>query len=212
MESYKVIATGSTGNAVLYGSILVDIGVSYKKIEEYKNNIQIVLLTHEHCDHINTETLKRLCFERPSLRVGACKWMKKKLEHLHINRALDLYDCYSSYDYGAFKIEPVELMHDVQNCGYKIRFENGFKVFHATDTNTLDHITAKNFDLYGIEHNYNKEELMHNISTAKKNGEFFHGSGSISTHLSEEAAADFFYENKKGASKLIRLHESKSNL
>lgn len=47
--NYKVINTGSDGNAILInGEILIDCGVSFKKIEPYYKNIKLVLLTHVH--------------------------------------------------------------------------------------------------------------------------------------------------------------------
>lgn len=47
--TYEVIATGSSGNAVLInGEILIDCGVSWKKIQPYAKRLKLVLLTHEH--------------------------------------------------------------------------------------------------------------------------------------------------------------------
>ena len=56
---YKVIATGSTGNAVVYHkTVLVDIGIPFSKLKPYVKDLQIVLLTHIHTDHINISTLR----------------------------------------------------------------------------------------------------------------------------------------------------------
>ncbi len=47
--TYEVVATGSTGNAVILNDqILIDIGVPFKKIEPYMKNLKLVLLTHIH--------------------------------------------------------------------------------------------------------------------------------------------------------------------
>lgn len=47
--TYEVIATGSSGNAVLINNeILIDCGVSWKKIRPYAKKLKLVLLTHEH--------------------------------------------------------------------------------------------------------------------------------------------------------------------
>lgn len=46
---YEIISTGSKGNAtVLNKSILIDCGVSFKKIEPYLYDLKAVLLTHIH--------------------------------------------------------------------------------------------------------------------------------------------------------------------
>ena len=115
---YKIIATGSKGNAVIYhGSIMVDCGVPFSEIKKNINNLQIVLLTHEHLDHINIATLKKMQFERPSLRIGCCRWMLDKIEGL---KNIDVFEIGANYDYGTFVISPVKLYHNVENCGYRI--------------------------------------------------------------------------------------------
>lgn len=47
--TYEVIQTGSSGNAVLINNeILIDCGVSWKKIQPHAKKLKLVLLTHEH--------------------------------------------------------------------------------------------------------------------------------------------------------------------
>lgn len=206
---HHLIRSGSTGNAILYhGSILVDIGVPYALIKEFQSQIQLVLLTHQHLDHINLKTLKKLCAERPTLRVGACEWMRDKVKEL---RNVDIYEIGKLYDYGQFKISPFKLYHDVPNCGYRI-FKENTRIFHATDTAHLKGITAKEYDLYAIEHNYNEELALKAIEQAEREGKFCHFKGSINSHLSEEQAKDFIFNNKAEHSQVLRLHETKSYL
>ena len=65
MINYNIISTGSKGNAVvLNGVILVDCGVSFKALNDVYKDLQIVLLTHEHTDHINKTTLKELSLRK----------------------------------------------------------------------------------------------------------------------------------------------------
>ena len=208
---YNVLASGSSGNCVLYhNSIMVDIGVPYSVIAPYKNSIQIVLLTHEHRDHINLETLRRLCYERPTVRIGCCEWMTflLSISATYIMRNVDIFDFGKWYDYGQFKIATGKLYHDVPNNFYRIE-KNGYKIFHATDTQHLEGVTAKNYDLYAIEHNYDEDTIQQVIEEQESRGEFAHQRGSINSHLSEQQARDFFFKNRGENSKLIRLHESK---
>ena len=45
----NVIKTGSAGNCVILdGRIAIDMGVTYKTIEPYVKDIQLVVLTHVH--------------------------------------------------------------------------------------------------------------------------------------------------------------------
>lgn len=47
--NYEVLATGSSGNAVIINkNILIDCGVSYKTLKDVYLKAQIVLLTHIH--------------------------------------------------------------------------------------------------------------------------------------------------------------------
>lgn len=49
IEKINIINSGSDGNAtILFKEILIDCGVSYKKISNYKKDLKIVLLTHIH--------------------------------------------------------------------------------------------------------------------------------------------------------------------
>lgn len=74
---YQVVSSGSKGNCVIYhNSIAVDMGIPYKTIATYKNSLQVVLLTHVHGDHLNVSTIKKLAFERPTLRF-ACGGVPK---------------------------------------------------------------------------------------------------------------------------------------
>lgn len=204
---YSVIGTGSKGNAVIYyGCILLDCGVTYKAISPFINDIQIVLLTHEHQDHINVNTLKKIQFERPSVRIGCCEWMVDKLEGL---RNIDIYEIGELYNYGAFKISPVKLYHNVLNCGYRL-FKDDYKIIHCTDTAHLNGISAKGYDLYAIEHNYDEETIFDSIERKKAKGEFAHQEGAINSHLSAQQAKQFIFNNKKSDSKVLRLHESET--
>lgn len=203
---YKILSTGSQGNCeIAFNSIAIDMGVPFSVIKPYVNDIQIVLLTHEHGDHINISTIKRLAFERPGLRFGCGAWM---LHHMEGIKNVDVYEFGKWYDYGLFKVATGKLFHDVENCFYRIE-KAGKKIFRATDTATLEGISAKNYDLYCIEANYDEEYIQEKIAAKVSRNEFAYEKGSINSHLSEQQANDFFYRNKGENSQLIRLHESK---
>lgn len=47
--TYEIIETGSTGNAVVINeNIMIDCGVSWKKIQPHAKKLKLVLLTHKH--------------------------------------------------------------------------------------------------------------------------------------------------------------------
>lgn len=204
----KVISSGSEGNAVIYNNaIMVDCGVSLKALSEVKRSLKIVLLTHKHSDHLKIRTLQRLQAERPTLRVACGDFL---LEELPCIKNIDVLQVGKIYDYGAFKVSPVKLYHDVPNFGWRIFLPNGQKIFHATDTVHLEGITAKGYDLYAIEHNYCEEYIQQAIEEARANGEYTHAYGSIKTHLSIQQARAFIEANRKESSEVLELHKSRS--
>ena len=204
----KVISSGSEGNAVIYNNaIMVDCGVTLKALQEVKRSLKIVLLTHKHGDHLKLRTLQRLQAERPTLRVACGNFL---LEELPCIKNIDVLQVGKIYDYGAFKVSPVKLYHDVPNFGWRIFLNNGQKIFHATDTVHLEGITAKGYDLYAIEHNYCEEYIQQAIEEARANGEYTHAYGNINTHLSIQQARAFIDKNRKESSEVLELHKSRS--
>ena len=201
---YKVIASGSTGNAVLYhGSILVDCGVPYATIEPYLNDIQIVLLTHEHADHFNPSTIMKLVENRPTMRIGCGPWMAEILGGF---KNVDVLNPGIINDYNTFTIVSIRLYHDVPNCGWRI-FKDGTKIFHATDSGHLEGVEAPGYDLYAIESNYNEETIDAEIAAIEARGEFAYQKGVMNSHISEQQADDFIYRNRADHSQILRLHE-----
>ena len=156
---YKIINSGSDGNGLIVEeTILIDCGVTFKSLKDYYKKLRIVLLTHIHQDHFNKSTIKKLAYERPTLRFGCCKWLVKDLVDCGVNKKnIDVYKIDKIYSYKDFKIIPITLYHDVPQCGYKLKI-NDKKLLYATDTNKINHIIAKNYDYYFIEGNYENEE------------------------------------------------------
>ena len=208
-----VISSESKGNAVLYGSVLVDCGVSFSKLKPYIQQIQLVLLTHAH--HLNVRTLQMLQKARPAVRIGTPEYLLSELSGLD---NIDIYQVGGLYDYGRFQVSPVKLYHDKPNVGYRIFIYEGsevsgqrpapYKILHCTDTATLEGITAKGYDLYAIEHNYDEEKAQRAIEEARAKGRYCHAVGSIKTHLSWQQAREFIEANRKEDSQILELHKS----
>lgn len=207
---YKVISSSSSGNAVIYfNKVLVDLGVSYSKISIYKKDLKIVLLTHIHKDHFNATTIKKLAYERPTLIWGVPMHLKADFEKLGIKSNVIYLNLNSTYKLGDIMISTFKLYHNVDNVGYRIiNTKTGYKIFHATDTYTLDGITAKNYDLYAIEHNYDEETIHEIIFDKLANGEFSYERQAINNHLSFQQAEAFINKNKKKESEILKLHMS----
>lgn len=208
--TYNIIATGSTGNAVLIeNSILIDCGVPFKILKNYVSKLKLVLLTHEHKDHFNASTIRKLAQERPTLRFGCGAWLVSDLQECGVNpKNIDVMIHETEYKYAIASVIPVRLTHNVPNCGYKLVFPHG-KVFYATDTNDLCGISARDFDLYMIEANYTDEEIIQRIAEKEATGEFAYERQVLDNHLSKAKCDEFLNKNKGENSECVYLHAHK---
>lgn len=206
--NYNIISSCSKGNAtVIKDIILIDCGVSFKQLNKVYKDLKIVLLTHIHRDHFNKSTIKRLAEERPTLRFACCEWLYVELIKCGVNkRNIDVLEIGKKYDYKLFKIVPIKLYHDVPQCGYRILFYD-YKVIYATDTNTLDGIKAKNYDLYLIEANYTKEDMEERIRKKQEQYKYAYEFRAKINHLSKEKCDEFLLENMGEKSKYIYMHQ-----
>lgn len=206
--NYKIISSCSTGNAtIIRDIILIDCGVTFKKLEKYYKQLKIVLLTHIHSDHFKKETIRKLAQERPTLRFACCEWLLQPLLECGVLRKnIDLLQIGTRYDYKLFKIVPIKLYHDVPQCGYRVLFDD-YKVIYMTDTRTVEGIVAKNYDLYLVEGNYEEEELEQRIKQKQEEGMYYYESRVRNTHLSKGQATDFLLNNMGENSKYVFMHE-----
>lgn len=207
MIPYDIISTGSSGNAtVLNGNVLVDCGVPYKSLASYVPKLGLVLLTHIHSDHFNGSTIRRMALNRPGLRWGCGRWLAAPLVEAGVpKRVIDVYEMGHTYDYGPLRVEPVMLIHNVENCGYKMDF-GGCRVIYATDTVSMSGIEAKNYDLYLVEANYEDEEIDRRIHDKLKRGEYSYEVEARKHHLSQTRCDDWLYQNMNRNSRFVYMH------
>lgn len=209
--TYNIIATGSSGNAVVIDDrILIDCGVPIKALESVINSIKLVLLTHIHKDHFKPGTAAAVHRRRPTVRFGCCEWMVAPLLDAGISkRMIDVYDFKYLYDYnhnGGYTIMPERLTHNVPNCGYHISGPDGTVLFYATDTGTLDGVVAKDYDLYLIEANHTRAELEARMEEKQSSGAYAYEIEAAQNHLSREQAEDWIYRNIGPKGQYVFLH------
>lgn len=213
---YEIIQTGSDGNATLVdGSILIDCGVAFKKLEPYERDLHLVLLTHHHGDHFKLGTVSRMAKDRPTLRFGCCEWMVPLLLQCGVRpENIDVYEINGmEYWYGVLcgdevSVRPEWLFHNVPNCGYHIRIGSEM-LFYATDTGTLDGIEAKGYDLYLVEANHTEAELEARAEAKLEAGEFAYETAAAQNHLSQEQAIEWLTQNMGPHSIWVPMHQHK---
>ena len=205
---YNIISTGSKGNALIVEDlILIDCGVSFAKLKDYYRKLSVVLLTHIHGDHFNKTTIKKLGQERPNLRFICCYWLVNDLVECGIKKKnIDVVDIGTIYNYELFQIVPIMLYHNVDQCGYKI-FINDNKLIYATDTNSLDGITAPEYDYYFLEANYIEEDMQKRIAEKQMSGVYCYETDAMLNHLSKEKCDEFILNNAGANSQYIYMHQ-----
>lgn len=217
----QVISTGSKGNAVfLDDKILIDCGVPYSRLEkaDIVRKIKFIFLTHQHKDHLNIKTIRRLLENRPTIKVIYPKYLCRALQNLSGNAEF-LYansciiEINKWYQLGDFKFSCFPLRHDVENVGWKFYIncsnlcnKSVFKAIYATDTASLDGVVAKNYDLYLIEANYSQEDIVNRIKEKRQAGQYVYEERVLKTHLSKEKADDFICNNIGCNGSFIYLH------
>ena len=174
MLNFCSLYSGSSGNSLFVESentkILIDAGMSCKKIEEALNSIDTdassinaILVTHEHSDHIKGISTISKKFDIPvfttketfdAMPAQTEKLSAKNIKYFNISEKFYIND---------LEILPFSIPHDAVNpCGFNISVNNEHQLSIATDighmTNSiLKHLEGSEFIL--LESNYDKEVL-----------------------------------------------------
>lgn len=210
MDTYEVLRTGDQNGYVIYKRVLLDVGVPYTTVKNHVYNLDMVLLTHRHTDHINYSTLKRIQEVRPNIPVFCGQWLVELLETEGI-RNINIIKPGNRYKYKDVSFMPFKLVHNVTNIGYFLNDGRTKKtVFHMTDTGELPMHTAYNADVVAIEFNHDATMMDELIEKEIENGNFSHYVTSRYNHLSFQKARFFIENNTKGEDKItvVKLHTS----
>ena len=161
MISFVVVGSGSKGNATLLFDeetlIQIDMGLPMKRvaaalasIKKSKGDLQGILVTHEHTDHI-----KNLSMYKGKVPIYASKGTVDYLDHEVVP--------FDSFEIGTFSVIPFMTSHDAINpVGYVI-VSGQTKLVYLTDSGyvpdeSLDYL--KDADYYIMESNHDLKMLM----------------------------------------------------
>lgn len=175
MLNFCSLYSGSSGNSLLVSTentnILIDAGVSSKKIETALNNLDVdpyklngILITHEHSDHIQGLGTFAKKFDLPvyvnQKTLDAMPNQKEKIAEKNIN----IIKIEEKFEINDLKIKPFSIPHDAANpCGFCI-FKDNKKMSIATDIGHMTNGILKNLEdslFVLLESNYDPEVLMY---------------------------------------------------
>lgn len=210
MIKYEILSTGSVGNCIIVNDyLMLDCGLPYSKIKNYLDKVKIIFIGHCHSDHLKKATVKKIAYEKPNIKFLVGNFLVNELVELGVNKKnIITFDTDKWYDLGIFKARMDYLFHDVPNNCLHIEFKSKEKLFYATDTSKIDHIAAKNYNLYLIEANYlTDDELRAKIKQDKEQNKYSHYERVLNTHLSQLQAINWLNLNKNINSEYCFIHQ-----
>lgn len=222
MLKFHSLYSGSSGNSLLVETqntkVLIDAGESAKKIESALNSLDVniqdidaILVTHEHSDHIKGLGTLVKKFNIP-VYANRETWdaMPEVTEKVQ-NESKKYFKIDEKFDVGDIKVLPFQIPHDAANpCGFNL-FHDNKKISIATDLGHMDaqlikYLEESSFVL--LESNYDPNILkcsrypyLLKQRIAGPNG-----------HLSNEMAGKTIsYLMNSGLNKVMLGHLSKEN-
>lgn len=173
MFNFCSLYSGSSGNSLLVETentkLLIDAGVSSKKIETALTNLEIepssidgILITHEHSDHVQGLGTFAKKYNLPvyvnQKTLDAMPKQKEKINEKNIKNFI----IEEKFEIGDLKIKPFSIPHDAANpCGFSI-FKDSKKISIATDIGHMTNGILKNLEdslFVLLESNYDPEVL-----------------------------------------------------
>lgn len=165
--------SGSSGNCLYVASdktkILIDSGLSGKKVQEGLKEIGVnpqdingIVITHEHDDHIKSAGILSRRFNLP-IYANTNTWEAMLGKLGDINREnIKIFDGYNPFEIGDISVVPYEIPHDAASpCGYSFH-HGGKKVSIATDIGHASDTVKNNIkdsDFILLESNHDVEML-----------------------------------------------------
>lgn len=206
--TWNIIKTGSKGNAcIIDGTLLLDVGVPIQTVGPYVNALKAVFVSHIHSDHFNRAAVNYIAAMRPSVRFLGGSWMAKPFLDAGVDiKQIDVLEEGYWYDYKRYSVSPVRLDHDVPNFGLRVRNRRGERLLYAVDTNTLEHVHAKDYDVYLVEANYEDAEICERIRRKEAAGEFVYEHRVLQTHMEKADTLRWLSDNMGDNSSYVLLH------
>lgn len=210
---FDVLGSSSSGNCIIINEFLMlDCGLTYKSIKEKLKKTKLIFISHCHSDHCKTSTIKQIAFNYPNIKfVVGSKDLVKILIECNVKKA-NVFALPSNkwFNLGMLNVKLEKLTHDVPNHLIKFKIKDK-KGVYIVDTGRIDDISAKNYDLYLIEANYQHELLKEHQRQLDKNLEYDHLHRVEQVHLSYEQANSFLIENMGKNSVYEYIHKSNYN-
>ena len=218
----SVLASGSTGNATYVesdkGSLLVDAGLTGKKMEglfsqidkEIKN-VNGILVTHEHADHIKGLGVLARKYGLP-IYANEKTWsaIEKKDSRIPMDQKF-IFNPYETKSLAGFDVESFNVSHDAIDPQFYVFHNNGKKFTILTDTGYVsDRMKGiiKGSDAFMFESNHDVDMLRMCRYPWKTKQRILSDMGHVSNEDAGLAMTDVITDNTK---RIYLSHLSQDN-
>lgn len=218
MNKYYSIASGSKGNCGLLiadKKILIDVGVSYKYLNESLkkhqlsiDDIDFVLITHEHSDHV--KGLPMLC---KNTKIPVYITKKSFEAYNEKDKLKNIYFFTADEDFVAqnVNIQTFKTMHDsVDSVGFVINTSE-ISFGYVTDLGCVSQgifDKIKNCDMVVLESNYDHEMLVNGFYPPYLKRRILSTSGHLSN---DESSQNVIKLLENGVKNIVLAHLSENN-
>ena len=209
MYGFCPLASGSKGNCIYFGTkntrILIDAGISEKKITSYLatfdvalKEIDAILITHEHTDHIKGLVTLALRYRIPVF--ANADTAKAIHETLGECPKFKIFSTGETFEFGDIEVHPFSIQHDTLDpVAFTIRTDN-LKCGFCTDlgfVTTLVKSALKDCDYLYVESNHQTSMVhsSHRPHTYKQR--VLSRQGHLSNDECADLLIDVFHENLK---------------
>lgn len=235
-----IFGTSSKGNSVYLSKIhtLIDLGLPYVRYKEINVNffldVDYLIITHLHSDHLNPSTLKKILKEYPNVKIIISQALAKDiretpriakvLTEVIIQQYFDRFitatpQVLKTRDGVEFNFNPYLVPHgDVTNIAIDLDIPNTkHHVLYSSDIDSLDELSEKEgiqgiphpgmenpYDIIFLEANYDEELINEALAIDPHD---FKALGNL-RHLSEQDAWNYVEHNLDDNGIFIPLHAS----
>lgn len=230
-----IYGSSSNGNSIVINPIntMVDLGFAYSHYDQRELlSLDYIILTHEHGDHLNPSTLKKIAEIYPNITILVSNYMKERLRerfleaYKAVEKNLTVLEFEIAYPFITRLGESFEItMHStshgpVINSAIEISiFNSQTHLLYASDldkiepdeilkTNGLPNNSNDIFNLIMLEANYDEDEIYEELAIAQaQNLNTAKIMGNF-RHISQQDSIDYAKHHLTDGGVYVPLHAS----